>query len=146
MRPVGYRCTRRCVVEGFCVPPKHPGAGRPGGTGGTAQGDTWNCMEAITPSRNKMSGVAETGLNTNLTQWGKKGERGALSECAATLPLHHDASEQTSPFLQGCHPRPSKKTTRRCFPGQEDGVIALGTSSRSCGRGESGHAQSFPTL
>ena len=49
-------------MESFRAPLKHPRAGRPGGT---AQGDAQNCTEAVTPSRNEMPGVGETGLNTN---------------------------------------------------------------------------------
>lgn len=54
-----------------------------------------------------------------------------MSEYPATFPLYHAPSEQTSSFLQGCHPSPSKMTSRRCLLKQGEGVTALRTSSRS---------------
>lgn len=72
MHPVGYSCTSRCVVEGFRVPLKHPGAGRTGGTCGMHRG-----MRGIasTPSRNGMLGVLGTGLDTHKLNTVERKER-----------------------------------------------------------------------
>lgn len=133
MCPGGHRWTSRCVVEGFHVPLKCSGSSRNQRHQGLHKGTTGIAQRQLHP------------LGTRCHEL-QRADFGGKKEELYLNTLHHALGMQTSSFLGACHPSPSKQRSRGCFLGQKEGVLALRSSSRFCGRGEPGHEQGFPAL
>lgn len=136
MCPGGHVWTSRCVGGGFpCSPKALWEQQEPEAPVGLHRGTTGIAQRQLHPLGTRCHELQRTDFG------GKKEEF-----IIYLNTLHHALGTQTSSFLGGCQPSPSKQRSRGCFLWQKEGVRALRSSSRSCGRGEPGHEQGFPAL